>query len=385
MIYLDAASTAKYRNVDDIIVDTMTTAMRDSWLNPSSLYASNVKKKIDKCRENIAEFINAKPEEIIFTSGASESNNFAIRGWDDEIWLTTYKKSNIITTHIEHKSILELLENGNLGSTVHYCCVDEFGLVDCESLENLLRGFYYKSEPVLVSIQMSNNEIGTCQDIQSIARLTHKYNGILHVDATQAFGHIPIDVEALGIDMMSCSGHKISPVLRGIGFLYKKNDVNIQPLIYGSQEFGLRGGTEFTYGIIGLNKALEYCNLNDDKIRKMQSVRDYFIGSLEYKFGCKLNGHDDFRLPNNVNVTFKQNITGESLLHMLDMSGIAISTGSACNSKSIKPSHVLKAIGLTDEQSMRTVRFSIPDDVTYQDVDKIIDEVDKCIKLIELN
>lgn len=385
MIYLDAASTAKYSNIDDVIINTITLAMKDSWMNPSSLYAANVKDKINKCRANIASFINANPKEIIFTSGASESNNAAIRGWDDEIWLTTYKKSNIITTPIEHKSILDLLENGNLGSAVHYCNVDEYGVVDYESLESLLKRFDYKSEPVLVSICMANNEIGTWQNIKKISELVHKYNGVLHTDATQALGHIPIDVEYLGIDMMSCSGHKISPVLRGIGFLYKKNGINIQPLIYGAQENGLRGGTENTYGIIGLSKALEHCDVSIEAMETLSRKRDYFIDYLGYKFGCTLNGHDIDRLPNNVNVLFPQNITGESLLYMLDMANIKVSTGSACNAKSIEPSHVLKAIGLNDDDAMRSVRFTLSDDITYEEINKVINEIGKCIKLIEIN
>lgn len=384
MIYLDSSATAKYRNIDDVVVDTMVTAMKDSWMNPSSLYAANVKDKINKCRANIAKFIGAKTEEIIFTSGASESNNMAIRGWDDEIWLATYKKANIITTPIEHKSILELLENGNLGSTVHYCNVDEDGIVDYESLESLLKRFYSKSEPVLVSIQMANNEIGTWQDIRSISKLVHKYNGVFHTDATQCLGHIDIDVENLGIDMMSCSGHKISPVLRGIGFLYKRNGINIQPIIYGAQEGGMRGSTENTYGIVGLSKALEYCDINNDTIDEMCEKRDFFIDILGHKFGCKLNGDSWNRLPNNINVTLPQNITAESLLYMLDLSGIKCSVGSACNSRAIEPSYVLKAIGLSDEDAMRTMRFTLPEDITYEDIRYVIKEIEKALKLIEM-
>lgn len=384
MIYLDSAATNKYSNIDDIIVDTITTAMKDSWMNPSSLYAVSVKEKINKCRANIANFINAKPEEIYLTSGSSESNNWAIRGWDDEIWLSTYKKSNIITTPIEHKSVLEVIENGNLGSTVYFCDVDEDGIIDYDSLEQLLINRSIKNEPILVSVCHANNELGTIQDIKMISKLVHKYNGVLHVDSTQALGHIPIDVEELGVDMMSCSGHKISPVLRGIGFLYKRNGINIQPLIYGSQENGMRGSTENTYGIIGLSKALEYCNVSIEKINEMCNKRDYFIGLLESKFGCKLNGDGWERLPNNINVTFPQNITGESLLYMLDMSDIKVSTSSACNSKSIEPSHVLKAIGLTDEQAMKSIRITLHDDITYEEINKVIKEIEKCIKLIEM-
>lgn len=385
MIYLDNAATSKYRNVDDIIVNTMVEAMKDSWMNPSSLYVANVKDKISKCRANIAKFINAKPEEIIFTSGASESNNLAIRGWDDEIWLTTYKKSNIITSPIEHKSILELLENGNLGSTVYFCDVDEDGIVNYDSLEQLLKNRSIKNEPILVSICHANNEIGVIQDIKMISKLVHKYGGILHIDSTQAFGHIPINVEELGVDMMSCSGHKISPVLRGIGFLYKKNGINIQPLIYGTQENQMRGGTENTYVIIGLSKALEYCDVSIPTIETLTRKRDYFIERIKNEFGCMLNGHPIDRLSNNINVTFTQNITGEGILYMLDMSGIKCSVGSACNSKSYEPSHVLTAIGVSETDAMKTVRFTLSDDITYEEIDKVIEEICKAIKLIEIN
>lgn len=387
MIYLDNAATAKYRNIDDIIVKTITSAMADSWMNPSSLYAANIKEKINKCRANVAKFIGAKSDEIYFTSGASESNNWCIRGWVDGVWQNIYKTPYIITTPIEHKSILNLLENGDLDATVDYCHVDEYGIVDYKYLEDML--IMRHDNPILVSICFANNEIGSIQNIQKIADLVHRYNGILHSDATQALNYIPIDVETLGIDILSASAHKISPVLRGIGFLYKRNGVNINPLIYGTQEQNLRGGTENTYGIIGLSKALEYCDVDIDSMNpsteELSSKRDYFIDNLRYRFGCKLNGHDIDRLPNNINVTFPQNIMGESLLYMLDMSGIKISVGSACNSKSIEPSHVLKAIGLSNEDAMKSVRFTLPDDITYDEINKVINEIDKAIKLMETN
>ena len=381
MIYLDNAATASYNEVDDIIIDTMVKAMKRYWQNPSSLYASDVKEEIDKCRANIAKFIGAKPEEIIFTSGASESNNMAIRGYVDYMWKIHEKTIIIITTPIEHKSILRAVESPCLSAFAYYCDVDKYGMVDLNSLEELMQ--YRKNDSILVSVCMANNEIGVIQNIKKISELVHKYNGVLHVDATQALGHIPVNVETLGIDMLSCSGHKISPVLKGIGFLYKRNGIDIQPLIYGTQENGLRGGTTNTFGIIGLSKAIEYCDVNWWKIEELVNKRDYFINQLETKFGCKLNGHNEYRLPNNINVTFSQNITGESILYMLEISGIQISTGSACNSKSIQPSHVLKAIGLTDEEAIRTVRFTLPDDITYEQIDKVINEIDKAIKIIE--
>ena len=380
MIYLDSAATAKYSEIDNIIVDTMTSAMSEYWQNPSSLYSDKVKEKINGCRASIAKFINAKADEIYFTSGASESNNWAIRGWVDKN-VNSCSMVNIITTPIEHKSILEAVKNPNLGACVKYCDIDEYGLVNYLHLKKLLS--FREGEPILVSVGMANNEIGVLQNIKEISDLVHSYGGILHADATQALGHIPIDVDELGIDMMSVSGHKISPVLKGIGFLYKKNSINIQPLIYGAQENGLRGGTENTFGIIGLSKALEMCDISDEKIQELCEKRNYFIRLLEYKFECKLNGSQN-RLPNNINVTFPQNITGESLLYTLDIAGIKISTGSACNSKEIKPGHVLKAIGLTDEEAMKTVRFSLPNDITYDEIDDVVEEIRKAIRIIEM-
>lgn len=380
MIYLDVSSTNKYSDFENIIVDTIINAMKKFWKNPSSLYASDVKNIIDICRKQVADFIGAKSDEIYFTSGASESNNWCIRGWVDKN-INSCSMVNIITTPIEHKSVLEAVNNPNLGACIRYCSVDEYGHVDYNSLKRLLS--FREGEPILVSIGLANNEIGTVQNIDEISELVHKYGGILHVDATQALPHIPIDVNELGIDMMSASGHKISPILKGIGFLYKRNGIDIQPLIYGAQENGLRGGTENTFGIIGLSKAIEFCDISPKNISEMCKKRNYFIDLLETKFGCKLNG-SGFRLPNNVNVTFPQNITGESLLYTLEMSDIYMSTGSACNSKEIKPSYVLKTIGLSNEQAMKTVRFSLPNDITYEEIDKVINEIDKAIRLIEM-
>lgn len=384
-IYLDNAATAGYREVDNIVVDAITNAMKQSWQNPSSLYANNVKEEINKCRTNIARFIGAKPNEIIFTSGASESNNTAIKGWIDKAWFNAYRTPYIITTPIEHKSILELLDKSNLKAITRYCDVDEFGFINLESLEQILTILLEKkNNPILVSVHMANSEIGVLQPIKEISKLIHKYGGVLHVDATQALPYIPINVEELGIDLMSASGHKMSPVLKGIGFLYKKNGVDIQPLIYGAQEGGLRGGTENSFGIIGLSKAVELCDVSQEVIDEMCEKRNYFIGLLENKFDCELNGDSYYRLPNNINVTFPQDITGEALLYTLDMGDIEISVGSACNSQSIEPSYVLKAIGLSDREAMKTIRITISDDITYEQIDKVIDEIDKAIKLIEI-
>ena len=379
-MYLDASSTAKYGDVDDIIVNAMKEAMEEYWMNPSSLYASDVKNKINRCRNKISEYIGAKPEEIYFTSGASESNNWVLRGFADESWRHLYDNPYIITTTIEHKSIMEAVKNESLGAIVRYCEVDKYGMVDLDHLEELLK--QCDDNPVLVSVCMANNEIGVVQHIKIISHLVHSFNGVLHVDATQALTHIPIDVENLGIDLLSASGHKISTVLKGVGFLYKRNGVDIQPLIYGSQESGLRGGTENTFGIVGLSKALDYHSINYEKIGEMIDKRNYFINLLETRFGCKLNGHYEYRLPNNINVTFPHNITGEALLWTLDLSDMQISTGSACNSHSIEPSHVLKAIGLSDKDAMKTIRISLSEDITYEDISNVVSEIDKAISII---
>lgn len=385
MIYLDAAATAGYSengDIEDAIIYSITRAMKEYWQNPSSLYANDVADRIDWCRANIADFIGANPKEIIFTSGASESNNMALRGWVDEELSGGFKTVNIITTPIEHKSILESLKNKNLYASIRYCDVDGFGSVDINSLKSLL--WLHEGESILVSIGMANNEIGTIQDIKTISDLVHQYGGILHVDATQAFGHIPINVNWLGIDMMSVSGHKISPVLKGVGFLYKRNGVEIQPLIYGNQENGMRGGTENTFGIVGLSKAIDLCDISPSSVTDMCQKRDYFINLLKTKFDkLKLNGHNIDRLPNNINVTLPNNITGEALLYTLDMEDISIGTGSACNSSSIEPSYVLKTIGLTDEEAMRTIRISLPDEITYDDINYVVDEIEKAVRIIE--
>lgn len=380
MIYLDSAATANKTPFDEAIINAMTEAMRECWMNPNSLYASKVRAKVDECRRNIAKTINAEPEEIYFTSGASESNNWAIRGFVD---YHLGIRPCVITTRMEHKSIDSLVYSDALSmNTDIYCCENDiYGLVEYDSLRDFM--WMCKDNPTLVSICLANNEIGTIQDVMSISKLVHKHKGVLHMDATQAYCKMPIDVKLMGIDMMSISGHKLSPALRGIGFLYKKNGIDIEPLIYGAQEQNLRGGTENVAGIVGLNEVLKHCAYNKDKAENMKLKRDYLIDRLKTEFGCKLNGHEHHRLCNNVNVTFPQNITGEALLYMLDMSDIKIATGSACNSADMTPSHVLKAIGLSDEEAMRTIRISIDENTTWNEINKFIEELRKSIEIIE--
>ena len=383
MIYLDEAATSQFQKKDEIIVNTISNAMRIYWQNPSSLYAQIVRDKIEECRQNIADFIGAESYEIIFTSGASESNNMAIRGWFEKNYKPYSKIPYIVISKMEHKSIANIW--GNPLMKMFHCKTDEYGLVDLDYLKTQLNilSKSNKNHPLLVSIIYANNEIGSINDIKAISNLVHKCNGILHIDATQAFGHIPIDVKELDVDMLSASGHKISPVLKGIGILYKRYDIELNPLIYGAQEEGLRGGTENTFGIIGLSKAIDYCDISDEKIKELANKRDYFISLLQSRFGCRLNGHPTNRLPNNISVIFPQDITGEALLHTLDLSGIKTSTGSACNNREVKPSYVLTELGLSDEEAMKTVRFTLSDDITYEDIEKTIKEIASTIKVIE--
>ena len=378
MIYLDSAATTKIKSE---VIGAMLPYFEEQWYNPSSLYSNAVKIKQDMetARNNIGDLIGADGKEIFITSSGSEGNCWAIQGFVN-YYNHRGKTVTVITSTIEHKSILECVKHTN--ANVYYVDVDEFGFINIEMLENLIRHAYNKANKILVSIQYANNEIGIVQDIYRIAKLTHKYKGVLHTDAVQAINQIPINVKELDIDLLTCSGHKLGAP-KGIGFLYKKNGVAIEPLIYGSQMDFMHGGTENVPYIIGLSKAIEFCDVSYDKIDEICDKRDYFINLLERKFDCELNGDSYHRLPNNINVTFPQNITGEALMYTLDMSDIKVSVGSACNSHSIEPSHVLKAIGLSNEQAMRTVRITLSDSITYEDIDAVINEIDKAIKLIE--
>lgn len=382
-MYLDVAGTTK---VKPEVLKAMMPYLTDEFYNPSSIYSDGVrvKRAIDNARESIAGFINADADEIIFTSGSSESNCWAIQGYVFA-GMIDFSKTEIVTTKIEHKSIMECVDAmERLGSNTGYCDVtyldvDENGFVDMEQLESVFKD---REEPdyydVLVSIQLANNEIGSIQNIKAVSDIVHKYGGILHVDATQAFCQIPIDVKAMGIDMLSASAHKVGGV-KGVGLLYKKKDIEIQPIIYGSQNAGLRGGTEATYGIVGFAKAVELASEEMEDKLALSVKRDYFINELT-RNGCKLNGASVHRLPNNINV--QTGVDSESLLYVLDLSGIDVSSGSACNSKSIKPSYVLKAINLTDEEAKSSIRITIPSDITYEGIDYIVDEINKSINLL---
>lgn len=385
-LYLDSAATAKPNKE---VLEAVMPYLTDNFYNPSSIYSNGVKvrRAIDNARESIAGFINADTDEIFFTSGSSESNCWAIQGYL-LAGVMDISTTSIVTTKIEHKSIMECVDAmERFGNATYYCDVtyldvDKDGFVNMEQLESVFKD---REEPdyydIFVSIQLANNEVGTIQNIKAISDVIHKYGGVLHVDATQAFGQIPIDVKAMGIDMLSASAHKLEGGFKGVGLLYKKKDIEIQPIIYGSQNAGLRGGTENVAGIVGFAKAVELASEEMEDKLALSVKRDYFISELT-RNGCKLNGASVHRLPNNINVMLPEGIGSEELLYMLDLDDIQCSAGSACNSHSKKPSYVLKALGLTDEQAARSIRFTISSDITYEAIDYVVEKVVKIMKII---
>lgn len=363
------------------------------YYNPSSLYskARKIRGDIIRARTKIADFINADSSEIYFTSGGSESNCWAIQGFakaHDSV------PTVVIKSAIEHHSINACCE---AESQIHNIIdetipVDSKGFVDITALENKIVSWQDQTQntlPILVTVGFANNEIGTIQDIKTIADIVHRHNAILHCDATQAFGHIPIDVKDLGIDMMTASGHKIQAP-KGIGFIYVKNGIEIKPLIYGTQENGMRGGTENVPYIIGFAEAvrLRKAEMQSNYTNQLK-VRNYLWQQLRDRFGCTLNGSENNRLANNINITFPQNITGEALIYLLDTAGYYISSGSACNSHTNQPSHVLKAIGLSERDILRTIRITLPEssvilDVRLQEIDEFLNELEKCLKILSI-
>lgn len=385
-LYLDSAATAKPNKE---VLKAVMPYLTDDFYNPSSIYSDGVRvrRAIDNARESIAGFINADTDEIFFTSGSSESNCWAIQGYL-LAGVMDISTTSIVTTKIEHKSIMECVDAmERFGNATYYCDVtyldvDKDGFVNMEQLESVFKD---REEPdyydIFVSIQLANNEVGTIQNIKAISDVIHKYGGVLHVDATQAFGQIPIDVKAMGIDMLSASAHKLEGGFKGVGLLYKKKDIEIQPIIYGSQNAGYRGGTENVAGVVGFVKAVELASEEMEDKLALSVKRDYFISELT-RNGCKLNGASVHRLPNNINVMLPEGIGSEELLYMLDLDDIQCSAGSACNSHSKKPSYVLKALGLTDEQAARSVRFTISSDITYEAIDYVVEKVVKIMKII---
>jgi cysteine desulfurase len=381
-IYLDNAATTK-PNLSAI--EATIPYMKDKWYNPSSLYqeAKQVQNDIRLARKAIAESIGAKEDEIYFTSSGSESNSWAIQGFI-HYWISKGFKPVIITSIIEHKSIIECVEK--LCVETHFVGVDNRGLVDKVQLKSLLDHTIRdtKNVKILVSIQAANNEIGTMQDIVGIAELAHKFSAYFHTDAVQMIGRVPTRVNDWGIDMLSASSHKWGG-LKGNGFLYIKNGIKILPLIYGTQNNGMRGGTENVIGIVNMAYALTQCNTSKRMIDSKYAMRDYIIDKLKnLPYKIEFNNWVGYVavLPTIISVTVKERITAEGLLYLLNSSGICVSSGSACNSYSNEPSYVLKAIGLSDDDAIRTLRISFDETTTFEQVDKLIDELNKAIKIL---
>ena len=326
---------------------------------------------VEHAREQVARAINADPSEIVFTGCGTESDNTVLFGVAERY---AKKGDHIITTNVEHHAILHscaALEKK--GIKVTYLPVDKDGLVTPEQVRDAIT-----DKTILVSVMFANNEVGTIMPIPEIAAVCHEKGVLFHTDAVQAAGHIPIDVKAMGIDMLSISGHKFHGP-KGVGVLYERKGIRLPSyIIGGEQEKGRRAGTENVAGIVGLGEALELAVTNmSETSARMTRMRDRLIEGIEATIPeVKLNGHRTKRLPNNVNFSIKY-IEGESILLMLDMAGIAASSGSACTSGSLDPSHVLLALGLTHEVAHGSVRMTLGDDTTDEDIDYVLETLPK--------
>lgn len=373
LIYLDNAATTR---VKDEVYEAMQPYFKELYGNPSSIYrfAGESRKAIENARTVAADFLNAKPEEIYFTGGGSESDNWALKA---AAFANREKGKHIITSAIEHHAVLHTCEYlEKLGFEITYVNVDEDGMIKLEELKAAVR-----EDTILITVMFANNEIGTIQPIREIGELARK-NGILfHTDAVQAYGHEHIDVEELKIDLLSASGHKINGP-KGTGILYIRNSAKIGSFIHGgAQERGRRAGTHNTPGIIGFGKATEIAKRELEKRREQESgLRDYLIDRVLTEIPyTRLNGHRSRRLSNNANFSFRF-IEGESLLILLDQKDIAASSGSACTSGSLDPSHVLLAIGLPHEIAHGSLRLTLSDETTKEELDYVIDELKKIVE-----
>jgi cysteine desulfurase len=368
----NAATTA----VKPEVFEKMKPYFMENYSNPSSVYsfAGEAKKAVDDARDIIAGALNAKAAEIYFTGGGSEADNWAIKATAEAY---KNKGKHIITSAIEHHAVLHTcgwLERH--GYEVTYLPVDENGTVSPEKVEEAIR-----PDTILISIMFANNEIGTIEPIKEIGEIAEKHGVLFHTDAVQAFGHVPIDVQEMHIDMLSASGHKFHGP-KGIGFMYMRNGLKLGSFIHGgAQERSRRAGTHNVPGIVGMGEAariaMEQLEAN---AAKETEVRDYLIARVEKEIPyIKVNGHRENRLPNNINICFRF-IEGESLLIMLDQKGICASSGSACTSGSLDPSHVLLAIGLPHEIAHGSLRLTISEDTTKEDADFVVDNLKSIVE-----
>lgn len=373
MIYLDNAATTK---TAPEVVEAMLPFYTEYYGNASSIYSLGAasKKAVTEAREQIAECLGVTAGEIYFTAGGSEADNWAIKETAEAY---ASKGKHIITSKIEHHAVLhtcKYLERH--GFEVTYIDVDEEGVLNLEQLEESIR-----PDTILISVMAANNEIGTIQPLAQIGEIAQKHDILFHTDAVQAFGQIPIDVEACHIDMLSASAHKLNGP-KGIGMLYIRKGVKIRSFVHGgAQERGRRAGTENVPGIVGFGAAAKRAfKRMEEKSLIERKLRDYLIGKIESEIPyCRLNGDRQKRLPNNVNFSFEF-IEGESLLIMLDMKGICASSGSACTSGSLDPSHVLLAIGLPHEKAHGSLRMTLSEENTEEELDFVVESIKEIVK-----
>lgn len=372
LIYLDNAATTK---TAPEVVDAMLPYFTEKFGNPSSVYsfASGNKEVISGQRDIIAGVLGAKSNEIYFTAGGSESDNWALKAAAEAY---ADKGNHIITTKIEHHAILhtgEYLEKR--GFEVTYLNVDEDGKISLDELKSAIR-----PTTILISVMFANNEIGTIQPVREIGEIAREHGILFHTDAVQAFGQVPINVDECHIDMLSASGHKLNGP-KGIGFLYIRKGVKIRSFVHGgAQERKRRAGTENVPGIVGLGAAVKRAaSTMEERMEKESRLRDYLISRVTEEIPyCRLNGHKTDRLPNNANFSFRF-VEGESLLIMLDGKGICASSGSACTSGSLDPSHVLLAIGLPHEIAHGSLRLTLGGETTKEEIDYVVDSLKEIV------
>ena len=371
--YFDNAATTR---VKEDVLEEMLPYFTERYGNPSSMYTKGreTRKAVEEARTKVAALINCKPNEIYFTGCGTESDNMAIKGVAYANWR---KGKHIITSKIEHPAILHTCQNlQNHGFKVTYLDVDKNGFINLDELKNGIR-----NDTILISIMFANNEIGTIQPIHEIAQIAKMYNIIFHTDSVQACGNVPIDVQKMGIDMLSLSGHKLYAP-KGIGALYVRNGIQFEKFMDGGhQEKNKRAGTENVPGIIGLGKACELAKNNlNNHMKHLQEMRDYYISQVKERIpNIKLNGSLEKRLPGNANFSF-EGIDGESLLLNLDAKGICASSGSACTTGSTSPSHVLLAIGLSPESANGALRTTFGEENIKEDVDYLVENLAEIVE-----
>lgn len=373
MIYLDNAATTK---VNKKVLESMMPYFSEIYCNPSAAYSFATKGRIaiEEARNHAAKLIGASDMEIYFTSGGSESDNWAIKAVAESF---SDKGKHIITTKIEHHAVLhtcEYLERH--GFDITYLNVDDDGKVRLDELKKSIR-----EDTILISVMTANNEIGTIQPVAEIGKIAHEKGILFHTDAVQAYGHIPINVDEMNIDLLSASGHKFNGP-KGVGIMYIRKGVKIRSFIHGgSQERGRRAGTYNVPGIAGLGTAAKLAMENMAKrAEKEKELRDYFIDRISAEIPYTvLNGHREDRLPNNINFCFRF-VEGESVLIMLDHAGICASSGSACTSGAIDPSHVLRAIGLSDEMAHESLRLTLSYENTKEEIDTVVGELKRIVE-----